>query len=146
MGNLSTEHVRRVVADGLRSYGVGGVEVTVGPYEPDVPGRYVVVTRTGGPGLSTEGTIDVVGFQVRVGGDQDRAQDAEDLAMLVDRVLCTYPYPQEVSYASSLTGKLVSCKVTAVARSGGSPSALPLDDGDRSVYTCTYLVTSPTGY
>ena len=109
-----------------------GLTIVIGPRIPSMPDDMVILTRTSGPGLSVENVLDTVGFQVRVRGNQNRPDSVETLADVVDRVFVDADYPLTIG----------GTHVTVIQRSGGAPAAMPYaPDGDRSNWTCNYLIT-----
>lgn len=100
-----------------------------GPEMPDVPGRFIVLTRYGGPGEHFEGILDQIAWQVRVAGLQNQYDDAETIADAIDRALLEVG-SQEVN----------GLWVSGVQRSGGAPNPLLKDNADRTHFVCSYIV------
>lgn len=126
------------VIDWLGSLGIGrnlavNLPLFKGPYLPDEPDRLGLVTTIPGPGLQAEGVIDVGGFQLLIRGRQDpksRDSTAERDALAADRLILRAPLPAEVA---------PGVRLLPVNRSGGRPTPLPQEDGDRIAFVCTYL-------
>ena len=102
-----------------------------GPALPDVPGRYVVLTPYGGPGLELEGVMDGRSWQVRVVGKQNDYNDAETIADAID-----------VGILSVTTGNIGGVHVAGTQRVGGAPNALLKDDAERTHFICSYIVNT----
>lgn len=102
---------------------------------PDLPtntaNRYILLTRTGGPGLETEGLIDVTGWQVRVAGSQNDYDDAERVAYDVDAIFLNSGYSQAVD----------GVWMVDAYRTGSPPTQLLVDDADRHHFVASYLVS-----
>jgi hypothetical protein len=94
------------------------------------PARLVVLSLSSGAGLSTEEVFDRPGVQVRTVGLQMNYSDAEKLAQDIDRGMIA------VDSSRYINGKWV----LSIVRSGGGPSLLMKDDGDRYHFTCNYIV------
>jgi len=101
-----------------------------GPDLPDVPGRFTVLTRYGGPGEELEGVMDAISWQVRVAGLQDKYEDAESIADAYDVALLNIK-------SSDNPGGV---KVAGVQRVGGAPNPLLKDDADRTQFICSYII------
>lgn len=116
---------------------VGGcpstVQIEQGPQLPDTPNPYVLITFYGGVGFTTAGALDRQLFQVRCVGLQFSPDTARRLAMRVDHVL-TQIHSERLGVGSSAPW------CVEIARSGGGPTALLVDDGDRTHYTCNYAI------
>ena len=93
------------------------------------PNMMVIITMGGGPGLEIEELFDRAGFQIRAIGAQSDYSSGEQLAQDVDRALVALDSSQNIN------GK----RTLSVVRSGGSPSLLVKDDGDRYHFTCNYI-------
>lgn len=104
----------------------GDITVEPGPDLPDVPGRWVVLTPYGGPGLLLEGALDGRAWQVRVAGLQGNYDDAEAIANAID-----------VGLLSIVAGNDLG--VHGVQRVGGAPNPLLKDDSDRWQFICSYI-------
>lgn len=121
---------RFILADSLgETY--PGLIVEAGPeLPPSVPGQFVVLTVTGGPGLLTEEALfDGRSFQARCAGEQNNYDSAENLAMAVD------------SAFRLATGTVDGTRVLSLERSGGPPSVLMVDDADRHHFVASYTAT-----
>lgn len=101
-----------------------------GPDLPDVPGRFTVLTRYGGPGEDLEGAMDGISWQVRVAGLQGDYNDAEAIADAYDVAL--------LNILSSDNPEGVH--VAGVQRVGGAPNPLLKDDADRWQFVCSYIL------
>lgn len=106
-----------------------GVHIMPGPDDRQAPpGRFVMFTGIGGPGLNTEYLFDGRSVQALAVGEQNDYQDAEDLAFAIDHIFIS-------AYSQSVAGKWM----TSVTRQGGPPTPLPtVDDADRYRFTCNY--------
>jgi len=93
------------------------------------PNMMVIVTVGGGSGLDSEELFDRPGIQIRAIGPQTDYAGAEQLAQDIDRALVALDSSQ------SINGKWT----LSVVRSGGSPSLLLKDDGERYHFTCNYI-------
>lgn len=98
-----------------------------GPDLPDVPNQFVVLTAVPGGLLDTEYLYDNVGYQVLVVGKQNDYDDAETLALAIDKL-----------YLSIQGQKVGGGNITHVVRFGGQPSPLLKDEADRWQFVCTY--------
>ena len=107
-----------------------GLEIATGLEDPQVPGRFVLLTPTSGSGFSTESLFDVTGFQVKSVGDQLDYDGAEDLAWTIDKILVGGGGSRVVAGVWTL----------GVARFGGGPTQLLEDDADRHHFICNYMV------
>lgn len=109
-----------------------GLEFYPGPDMPtNTANRFVVLTRTGGPGLNTEELIDTSGWQFRVAGAQNDYQDAEDLAFDLDAAVLNSGYSQAVD----------GLWMVDIYRSGSPPTQLMVDDADRTHFVASYLAS-----
>lgn len=112
---------------------VDEIDVAVpGDPVPDMPDRLALVYAVPGTGESHEGVLDTPGFQLRLRWDQNDPLGAEQAALMADRLIRWAPAP---CWAPGGTW------LVSVTRSGGRPTQLgtPVNDGDRSTFTCTYL-------
>jgi hypothetical protein len=98
-----------------------------GPNMPSTTGRFILLTRYGGPGEELEGVMDSVSWQVRVAGLQNHPIDAEDIADTLDRMML-----------GITTAEIGGFHVAGVERVGGAPTVLLIDDADRTHYVCSY--------
>lgn len=116
-----------------------GAPLYLGPYVPPEPDRLVVISPTPGPGFTLEGAADTSAFQALVrgqqGGDQSlHAQThAEQMAYALDALIFSARFPAVLPSGHVLV---------LVTRLGGHPSPLGagIDDADRAIFTCQYLV------
>lgn len=105
-----------------------GVFIHPGPDEGGTPpGRMVVLSSVGGPGLNTDDLFDGRSWQVLVVGDQESYDDAEGLAFAIDAVMVNF-----------YSRKIGTRWVTSILRQGGPPTPLTVDDANRTRFTCTY--------
>jgi len=113
-----------------------GAPLKPGPFVPDMPDRLVVVTSTPGPGYVLEAAADAQAFQARVRGSQGSYDDAEALALALDGLILNAPFPV-------ITG---GCTLIWCRRLGSQPSPLAPgpDPGDRTEFTCQYVLTAST--
>lgn len=109
------------------------VPLLPGPYMPRSPDLLGVVTRTSGPGLTTEDVLDTGGFQLRIRGSQGYSPDSEAAAADADRRIVFADLP------ATFRGN----RIVSVTRSGGPPTVLSPapDDAERITWVCTYLPT-----
>lgn len=107
------------------------VAVERGPELPDIPGPYVLITFYGGFGFTTAGAFDRQTFQARCVGFQFDPDSARELSARVDHAFC-----RQQSSHMVLGGVFV----LEVARVGGAPTALLVDDSDRTHYICNYAI------
>lgn len=114
----------------LTAFAPEGMWFEAGPGLPDVPGRFTVLTRYGGPGEELEGVMDAISWQVRVAGLQDNYVDAESIADVFDVALLNIK-------SSDNPGGV---HVAGVQRVGGAPSPLLKDDADRTQFVCSYIL------
>jgi hypothetical protein len=112
------------------------VSVFVGPSIEDFPNRIVTVTEVPGPGLTTQGLVDNLCFQVRSRGEADDEDDAADLAKFIHRAVLSNPGPTEIG----------DRRIISARRLGGAPSPVPgtPDAGRRWEYVATYLLSVNT--
>lgn len=109
------------------------IEFYPGPDLPaDTANRFVVLTRTGGPGLTTEDLIDTSGWQVRVAGPQGDHDGAEAVAFDLDAVILRHGHSQRMTDGTWLVD---------MYRSGSPPTELLIDDAERTHFVCGYLCT-----
>lgn len=108
--------------------GIEGFPVFPGPNDPPMPEPYILLTRYDGAGLSVDDLFDAVGWQVKVVGEQYDYEVAEDLAVRLDNYLRRLH-----------SGRYSGQWVASVARAGGGPSALMVDDADRTHFVCSYF-------
>lgn len=101
---------------------------------PDQPDKLIVVTMTGGPGLTVEGVFDNVSAQLRVRGDQNDPDSAEDLAWATDYLLVPPPLAPPL-----LPGMIGGQYVQGVTRVGGPPAFLMRDSARRTHFTGNYI-------
>lgn len=123
----------------IRSYLDGlklGCPITIGPDLPPHPGRAVVLTPTGGPGLTGEGFTDTFAFQARVIGEQNSYDSAERLAAQVDSALLKLVTSSQMRFG---------VWVVMVSRVGSPPSVLVRDDAERHHFVANYLVEVDSG-
>lgn len=93
------------------------------------PDTMVILTVGGGPGLDSEELFDRGGVQARTIGPQHDYNGAEALAQAVDKAMIALDHSQQIN------GK----RLLSVLRTGGSPTLLLKDDGDRYQFTCNYI-------
>lgn len=105
-----------------------GITCEPGPSLPDVPGRFIVLTRYGGPGEELEGVMDGISWQVRIAGLQGDYDDAEAIADAID-----------VGLLSVQTANIGGVHVAGVQRVGGAPNPLLKDDAERTQFICSYI-------
>lgn len=106
--------------------------VAPGPEMPDTATRFVVLTKTSGPGFETEMLIDREGWQVRAVGDQNDYDDGESLATAIDVLLVG------LSGGGIVVG---GKKVISIYRTAGPPTPLLRDDAERHHFVCSYIVS-----
>jgi hypothetical protein len=109
-----------------------GLEFYPGPDLPsDTPNRFVLLSKTGGPGLDAEGLIDVRGWQVRCAGSQNDYDDAERLAETLDAIILNFNQSQQVG----------DTWLVSIYRTGGEPTQLTVDNADRTHFVASYLAS-----
>ena len=106
------------------------VAIYPGPDLPDIPGKFVVLTRYGGPGLEMEGVFDARSWQVRSVGNQLDYESSETIADAID-----------IAFLSHFSRKIGDIWVPSIQRVGGAPAPLPVDDADRTHFVCSYVVS-----
>lgn len=106
-----------------------GVWFEPGPSLPDIPGRFIMLTRYGGPGEHFEGVLDQIAWQVRVAGLQNDYDDAESIADAID-----------VAFLSIHSQYIDGNWVSGVQRVGGAPNPLLKDDAERTHFVCSYII------
>lgn len=114
----------------LDNLGYDDVMIYPGPELPDIPNRYVVWSRYGGPGMELDGAMDAKSWQMRVVGKQDDYESAEEVADAIDIAM--------LSHVSSHVGGVW---VSNVQRAGGAPAVQLVDDSDRTHFVCSYIVS-----
>ena len=95
-----------------------------------MPGRFGMMTFTGGPGLSAESLLDTGTWQARWVGEHSDFNDAEDLAMEFDR-----RFRARGSFTAA------GIRVVSFQRSGSAPTPLLVDDAERHHFVASYLAT-----
>jgi Bacteriophage minor capsid protein len=93
------------------------------------PDRMVICWIAAGAGFDSEMVFDRPMVQIRTIGLQMNYSDAEQLAYDCDRGMTAIDHSQYIN------GKWV----LAITRSGGGPTLLMKDDGDRYHFTCSYI-------
>lgn len=137
---------------GLTALGYGSVQPDVdpsmqtmprldpGPFSEKslalTPGPLVVVSVGGGAGTVLEGLYDQKFLTVRVVGPQGNYAAAEQLAYDIDSLMLA------VTSARTIGG----CRVLWIARTGGAPDLMDLDDADRYHFQTTYITPAMTGF
>jgi Bacteriophage minor capsid protein len=96
----------------------------------NLPDRVVLVVLTPGVSPMMENIIERPGLQVRCRGKQNIYEDAEDLMWKVDHILMVSAFPLTFQGVYFLPPEY----------SGGTPSALPIDDGGRTVFVGNYIL------
>lgn len=118
-------HIREILDDaGFETW-----TVFPGPDLPDVPGKFVVATPYGGPGLAQDGAIDQRSWQMRCVGLQNDYETAESVANAID-----------IAFISHYSRKVGTTWVPQIQRVGGAPNPLLVDDADRTHFVCSYIV------
>jgi hypothetical protein len=132
-----TVAMTQVVIDLLTGLGWDGTQELGYPLFPGIeiltePDRAVFITGTGGPGFTTEEmATDTWTFQARVRGPTDEPYEPEMMAMRLDQMLLSAPFPLSVD----------GVQILAANRAGSPPTPLPLDPSDlRHEFTCSYIV------
>ena len=98
------------------------------------PNELVFLTLGGGAGMTTEGLFDQPFLSVRAIGRQNDFTGAENLAYFLDAGLLAF----------DSNGIIGNAPVLRVARSGGAPALLMMDDASRYHFTCSYIVETQT--
>ena len=96
----------------------------------NLPDRVVLVMLTPGVRPTMENIIERPGLQVRCRGKQNVFGDAEDLMWKVDHFLMESPFPIMYRGVYFLPPEYT----------GGTPAALPIDDGGRTVFVGNYIL------
>lgn len=110
---------------------ISGWDVEIGPYEPEMPDKIILVTRVAGPGLAFESTFDYLAYHVAVRGSQRNYDDAEATAQAVDAMFVDAPFPMVINH----------WYIQSMSRMSSTPSPLPTTvDGERITFTATYVV------
>jgi hypothetical protein len=114
-----------------------GAPLVKGPYVPKSPDRLVIVTPTPGAGYVWDGAADASAFQTRVRGGQNDQDDAEELALALDRLILNASFPVLLP-----SGQVIS----HIHRAAGAPAPLASDpdDAERYEYICSYLCIAST--
>lgn len=97
-------------------------------------GRMLILTRSGGPGLTMDWAIDQPIVSLRCVGRQRDPEDAQLFADAVDAMMLT---------GSSVT--VGSLRVLYVARTGGAPTHITTDRSRRAHYSCSYVIPVASG-
>jgi Bacteriophage minor capsid protein len=97
------------------------------------PNEIVIITVGGGAGMDSELLFDRPGVQIRTIGRQDDYNSAEALAQAVDKTM------GDMGIYASATRTINGKRVLSIVRTGGAPSLLLKDDGDRYHFTCNYI-------
>lgn len=113
----------------LNDAGFEEVSQYPGPSLTDDSGSHVIWTRYGGPGEDADGALDDISWQARCIGLQGDYDSAESLADTLDLALL-----------SLFSQRIGGIWVTRVQRVGGAPSALMIDDADRTHMICSYVI------
>lgn len=104
---------------------------------PASPDELVVIAMTGGPGMTVDGVLDGVSFQVRSRGEQGGAgTDVWAMAWAIDGLLVPPP-----ASAPSSPCRVGSQFVSEISRVGGPPAFLLRDSARRAHYTGNYIFT-----
>lgn len=93
------------------------------------PNYMVMIVVGGGAGLDVEEVFDRALVHIRTIGNQEDYTGAEKLAQDVDRGMNAIASSQSINNKWTLS----------IVRSGGAPSLLLRDDGDRYHFTCNYI-------
>ena len=96
-------------------------------------GQTVVLTRIGGDGLSVEGLIDGVGWQVLTIRDQRDYEGGENLALHIDSILRS-------AHSQRIGDPVTGTWITHARRIGSGPTASYVDDAVRTHFVCSYIV------
>lgn len=117
------------ILDGLVGGPWEGVFIGPGPDDRQTPpGRFVLATMVGGPGLNTDDLFDGTSYQIMVAGEQNDYDDAEGLAFAIDAIFVN-------AHSQHVGGKWM----TTITRQGGPPAPLNVDDADRWRFTASYI-------
>lgn len=122
--------VKDFILEGLAPGPYADVFILPGPDDRNAPpGRFLMPTMVGGPGLNTDALFDARSWQILAVGEQNDYSDAESLAFAVD-----------AWFISMYSRRVNGIWVTSALRQGGPPTPLPTaDDADRIRFTCTYI-------
>lgn len=102
-----------------------------GPELPEFPGKFILLTPYGGPGLELDGVLDARSWQVRCVGPQTIYTDVEDVANLVDIAFLSHTSDQKIG----------GLAVPEIQRVGGAPAPLMVDDAERVHFACSYIAS-----
>jgi hypothetical protein len=127
--NLLGVPLRDWLAEGIGKDGV------VGPFIPDEPEDFFVVSLQGGISTSLEGMSDTPGFQIRAIGRQNDYESAELLAQALD-----------IWIMSATMVDIGATRVHCFMRTGGAPDPDPPDNGDRTHFVCNYLARCASAF
>lgn len=128
---LRSTVITGLLSSRLRSIGEdAAVDIVGTPDHANLPDRAVLIALSPGAGLMLSGTFEQPGLQVRVRGRQNVFSDAEDLMIKVDNILMNSQYPFMYQGVYFLPPDYT----------GGGPSALPIDDGGRTVFVGNYTL------
>lgn len=108
-----------------------GFEHFPGPDLVDFPGKHVIWTRYGGPGLDDTDITDDISWQARVVGKQNDYNSAENAADALD-----------VAFLSLYSQRIEGVWVSRVRRVGGAPNPLLKDDAERTHFIGSYIVST----
>lgn len=98
----------------------------------DQPGRTVILTLGSGPGFELEQMYDRTSLFVDIAGNPNDYDNAEALAMAVDKAITGVVAPRILSQDGT--------QALSFQRSGGRPSPTVVDNGDRHHFTCSYVL------
>jgi hypothetical protein len=127
---ITSEHLRKW----LERFDLLGVRVTIDRLP--TTGRYIVVTRTAGPGLIREGTAEIIGFNIQVRGGENNFEDAEAIANAIDSAILEYG--NEVIEIDGVV-------IHAVGRTGGGLQTIGVvDSASRYAFSGSYFAEVST--
>jgi len=98
------------------------------------PGRGVILSRGGGPGLMLEWAFDQPIITIRTIGRQKDYDDGEQLAGDVDRFML-----------ADSNVDVGGWRCLYVTRAGGGPTCIQVDTARRSHWSCSYVVPVASG-
>lgn len=114
----------------LDDAGLQQVTITPGPEVEDVPDECLVWTPFPGAGLDADGALDIRSWQFRAIGKQNDYESAEDIANVID-----------IAFLSHHSSRVSGVWVASISRVGGAPTPLLVDNGDRTHFVCSYLIS-----
>lgn len=126
---LRTTVITGLLSSRLTTMGDDASVISVGA-PVNLPDRVVLVVLTPGVVPMMENILERPGLQIRCRGRQGVYEDAEELMFKVDSILMDSPFPLTYGGVYFLPPQYT----------GGTPAALPIDDGGRTVFVGNYIL------